>query len=233
MHATTLISNALRGAGVAPAAPATTRAICCLTGVETDCIPRSDLIGPSFTDTHAFLAPSSRWIGVDVFIAWRYGIRGEGKKRDMRPEANQCWFATSDKFEIVKKPEIREVVLDGSPDTPWSLWVTTSYKKHGSLRAPVNSGWRGFVGFDELVVDCRNQFNVWALWQYLNEALEDGISRTVIETLDCPVHQMRKVGIRRWQEFEFWARPIYQGGLYKLLTYLLPSKEERENEKTS
>lgn len=233
MHTTTLIAHALRSMGVAPATPNTEQATCCLTGETTLCIARKELLGPSFTDTHLLRAPASQFIGADVYIAWRYGHRAEGKRRDMRPEANQCWLATQKEFSIVRKPEIRECVLNGCASKPWALWVTTSYKKHGSLRAPVNSRRRGCVGFDELVVDCRDQVLVWQIWEQLNQALETGIGRTVIESLNCPPHIMQKVGIVKWLEFESWAKPLFQGGLYQLLTYLLPSQEERNAVQTT
>lgn len=227
MHATTLLAQAIRCFDDVPELPPTRKEVCCLTGRHTDCVPRAELIGQSFTDTHLFAAPSSAWIGADVFTAWRYGARGEGKNRDMRPEANQCWWCNGREFRIMRKADMRPIVLDGSPSTPWAMWITTGYKKHGSLRTPVNARKRGRVAFDELVIDCTNGEAVNATWARLNAALAAGITRAAIETLDCPQHIMREVGLPVWMEFEQWARPRFNGGLYRLLTYLLPSKEER------
>ena len=105
------------------------------------------------------------------------------------------------------------------------MWVTTSYKKHGSIRTPVNHRSRGAVGFDERIVDASNEDQVIEWWKRLNKALRDGISRSVIKTLDCRSLLLSKIGLSRWLDFDGWAKPIHKSSLYALLCYLLPSQE--------
>jgi hypothetical protein len=78
--------------------------------------------------------------------------------------------------------------------------------------------------------DCRNIVKVKEWYDVLNKTLHNEIGRSVIETLDITPWLINKVGLKIWFEFEKWARPKYMSALYKFLCYLLPSKEERNNE---
>jgi hypothetical protein len=176
-----------------------------------------------------FKANHSNMVSVDVWNAWGFGETKEGKSRAFCPERQACWWCDGKEFRIVRKPEMRKIVLDGSPTTPWAMWITTSYKKHGSVRARVNRAGFGVIAFDERLVDTSKDWLVNQWWENLNAALAAGISRTVIETLDCPAHIMRECTLPVWMAFEHWARPVHQSSLYALLCYLLPSKEERDN----
>lgn len=200
---------------------------CCITGAVGPCIPREHLIKPdTFCDQDKLRAPLSPLVSVDVWTAWRFGSRAEGKKKDMRPECNQSWWCDGREFRVLRRADVRELVLSGSPSTPWAMWVTTSYKKHGSLRAVVNTGQRGTVAFDEATVDCSDGAKVSEWWGRMNEFAHLGLGRGVQEQLVCPGWLMAKAGLRAWMEFEAWARPLYRTPLYALLCYLLPSKDE-------
>jgi hypothetical protein len=106
------------------------------------------------------------------------------------------------------------------------MWVTTSYKKHGSIRARVNFEPRGIIAFDELVVDAGDGDRVGEWWKMLTEAQRNGIWRSMMETGQCPAGLIGKIGLKTWMKFEAWARPRIRSPLYVLLLYLLPSKEE-------
>ncbi|MEN6492611.1 MAG: hypothetical protein ABFC85_11545 [Rectinema sp.] len=199
--------------------------VCCVTGERGRCLPRSTLILQSLTDLALFKAPSSPDVGVDVWTSWRYGWTTPGKKKDMRPEANQCWLVNAAGFQIVARRAIREIVLNGSPASPWAMWVTTAYKKHGSLRARVNYEPRGIVAFDELIIDTSAP-NVGEWWTIMTAAQKAGVRRTLQEDCSCPAGLMRKIGFSTWMKFEAWAKPKQQTPLYRLLCYLLPSREE-------
>jgi len=164
-------------------------------------------------------------VHVDVYRSWEFGYRKYGAKRDTHPERHACWWTNGREFRTVRKSDIREIILNGSPSIPWAMWVTTSYKKHGSIRTPVNHRSRGAVGFDERIVDASNEGQVIEWWERLNTALRDGIFRGVIETLDCRPLLISKIGLSRWLDFERWAKPIHKSTLYALLCYLLPSQE--------
>jgi hypothetical protein len=226
MHATTLIASAV--GALAPAIPCEPiNAICSVTGDLTKCIPRSEVLGDSFTNIDCLKAPESQFVGVDVFTAWNYGYKtAEDKKRLKCPERMSCWICDGNEFRELKRAEIRDIVLHGSPYKQWAGYVTTSYKKHGSLWAKVNNGPRGIWRFEMVDADCRSESKVLVLWDTMNKALKSGIGRSVIESLDMPTFLIKKIGLKIWIEYERWARPIYQSGLYQFIAYLLPSKKE-------
>jgi len=202
------------------------RDICCLTGLETDCVPVKQLITSSFTDGARFRAPSSAWIGLDVYQSWKYGFRGEGKKQYFCPERMSCWYVDDSQFQYqINKIRIRDVALKGGVP-PWAMWVTTSYKKHGSLRATLNNKLFGRVAFDNVVADCSDSIKTLEWYSRILDIQSKGFNRFILESLDCPVHVLKKNDHKEWDVFYRWAKPIYMSPLYKFLCYLLPSKEE-------
>jgi hypothetical protein len=225
-HACHLIASAIpeRDRPALPRAPV--EGLCAVTGTRGPCIPRGDVISDSNCDAFLFAAPASPVVHADVFIAWTFGDTKPGKKMASHPERQACWYCDGREFRIMNKVAMRPIVLDGSPASPWAMWVTTSYKKHGSVRSPVNAATRGRVGFDEIVVDCTDAAAVADSWARLRAAQDAGIPRPLIETLDIAPAHMAKLGWRVWREFETWARPRLRSPLYALLTYLLPSQEE-------
>ena len=137
-----------------------------------------------------------------------------------------CWWTDGETFREMRKAQIRELVLRGTTSKHWAGWVTTSYKKHGSLRSPVNNTPFGIWGFDDLQVRANDKDKVLAIWFKLRNAQNNGIGRTGIESLNIPVGIMLKVGMIFCNDFLAWARPVFQSPLYQFLTYLLPSQEE-------
>jgi hypothetical protein len=228
MHAVNLIARAVEASASAiPYKPV--NAICAITGQAGPCIPRKEVLGDSFTNLDALRAPESEFVGVDAFVAWSYGYKGrEDAKRLKFPERMSCWICDGHVFRELSRIEIRELVLHGVPYAQWAAYVTTSYKKHGSLWARVNTGTSGIWRFEMVDADCRNETKVREYWERMNAALNAGIWRSIIETLDIAPFILRRVGIKTWTEYERWAKPIYQSGLYRFVSYLLPSAEERE-----
>lgn len=199
-----------------PAAELTTRIDrCCITGVVGECVARKEVIQKSNCDQSWFAAPTSMWCSVDAALALSH-----------RPERSSCWWTDGEVFKSIKRLEIRALVLDGSPFMPWASWVTTSYKKHGSIRARVNHDARGIVAFDELVVDATDGQRVEEWWTILTTAQRAGIWRSMMESVQCPPGLIGKIGLSTWMEFEAWAKPRLRAPLYALLLYLLPSREE-------
>jgi len=233
MRAHNLISQALRKQGAAlPKLPATPRdSVCAVSGDVCACLPRKDVLGKSFTNTNLLTAPQSDFVGVDVYQAWYYGYKAqEGKKRDKRPERMSSWFCDGETFQELNRVDVRDKVFLPKMPRMWAGYATTSYKKHGSLLAPVNTGDRRFWLFEERQVDCSDMGTVELWWDRLNTALRAGIGRSVLETLECPPFVMAKVGLPTWLDFEQWARDKYQSALYAFLCYLLPSQEELKHE---
>lgn len=210
-----------------PEAPA--EGICCVLGTTEPTIHRHHAIQDSFTNLDLLRAGDSDRVSVR---AWRVLTHrtpaGEGKKRDGFPLMQSSWLCDrAGGLRLLQRTDVRALVLDGVAlsAAPWVGYVTTSYKKHGALRAPVNTGTSQRWLFELDIVDCSDRAQVAEWWRTLREAREAGIPRPVIETLDINVALLGK-HLARWTAFEAWARPRRQAPLYRFLTYLLPSMEE-------
>lgn len=224
MHACHLISSSVHDDIALPCEPVD--GVCAVTGTLGPCLPRELVVSSSNCDIYLFAAPTSRQVHVDVWRAWKYGVTKPGSKGASYPERQSCWWCDGRTFCTMTKPEMRKIVLNGSPSSPWSMWVTTSYKKHGSVRSPVNMASRGTVAFDDLTVVCSDEKVVSETWARLRGAQDAGIPRPLIERLDIAPGYMAKIGWQVWHEFEQWARPRMRAPLYQFMTYLLPSQEE-------
>ena len=235
MHATDLITACLTDDQKEPLPEAAQTGVCCVSGATTDTIARKFLFGSNFCDLNILTCPDSDRVGVNVWYAFQFGAygvdaeSGETKKRKKKPEMQACWWTDGETFREMGKAKIRELVLRGTTAKRWAGWVTTSYKKHGALRSPVNGTPFGIWGFDDLVVRANDKSAVLEMWRKLRNAQDNGIGRTGIETLDIPIPIMLKIGVPFCNEFLTWAQPRYQSPLYQFLTYLLPSQDELKN----
>ena len=235
MHATDLIAACLTDDQKEPLPEAAQTGVCCVSGATTETIARKHLFGSNFCDMNILACPDSNRVGVNVWYALQFGAygvdaeSGEAKKRKKKPEMQACWWTDGVTFREIGKAQIRELVLRGTTSKYWAGWVTTSYKKHGALRSPVNNTPFGIWGFDDLLVRANNQAVVLDMWRKLRDAQNNGISRTGIETLEIPIPVMLNVGMAFCNDFLTWARSRYQSPLYQFLTYLLPSQDEIKN----
>lgn len=220
MHAITLISRALRAHERCepPAEPVQGR--CCVTGEAGQCLPRSALLGRSFTDQHLLALPGSNMVSMEAWWALKHP-----------PERQSSWFCDGDVFQLLNRQGVRQLVLQGVTAEQWCAYVTTSYKKHGVLRAPVNTRGRQVWLFELLSVDCSDRDRVLLWWTKLNQFLRAGISRSFLTARAIPPGIALKLGIQLIADFETWAAPIFQDPLYQFLCYLLPSLEELRAEK--
>ncbi len=192
-----------------------TEGVCCVTGATCLTIDRGHVIKPSFTNLDLLRAPMSDRAGV---AAWRV--------MNHAPARQSLWMCDGTELRLLKRVDARALVLDGVAAPQWAGYVTTSYKKHGALRAPVNSGGRQVWLFEMLAVDCSDRAAVADAWARLRDAQDAGIPRPLIEALDVAPGYMAKIGWRVWRDFEAWARPRMLSPLYQFLAYLLPSQEE-------
>lgn len=227
MHSTTLISSALpkerRPALPEPPVLAT----CAVTGEETFCLQRKTVLGKSFTNQNVLACPTSEYVGIDVFYAWNYGYKtSPEKKREKKPERMACWFCDGTQFLELDKPNVRSLVLSPPISKQWAAYVTTSYKKHGSLFAPVNTGKTRIWLFETLLVDCSDTQKVTSWWERLRQAQDRGYGRTILETVICPPYLIAKYGVSTWLAFQAWATPKKTSTLYQFLCYLLLSRKE-------
>lgn len=233
MHPIHLIYSALKTSHKPlpplPSSPVT--AVCAVTGDEGWCVPRKAVLGSSFTNANLLAAPQSEFVSVAVLQVWEYGYKtAEDKQREKRPERMSSWFCDGATFEELDRQGVRAKVLQPEMPSIWTAYATTSYKKHGSLRARVNTDAQRVWLFEERLVDCSDMAKVQAWWGVLNTALRAGFGRTILETLDCPPYVMAKHGLAKWQAFEAWAHRKVNSALYAFLCYLLPSQEELKSE---
>ena len=131
---------------------------------------------------------------------------------------------------MLNRAEVRDIVIGEQYPPMWTGYVTTSYKKHGSLWARVNRGGRRFWRFEALDVDCTDHASLLKIWNRLNAEFRHGIGRKVLESLVCPPYLLKRIGVQHWLDFEKWSRPIVGAPLYRFLTYLLPSQKELQDE---
>jgi hypothetical protein len=224
MHAIDLLAGAMTDDRVPPHGLPVENGVCCITAGAGPTIPRRALLSKSFTDGTDLLAPGSDRVGLN---AWKAFMWNEPRgRRGFHPERMSSWLCTADRFTRLDRAGLRAAVLGDPPPAPWAGYATTSYKKHGALRAPVNTASTCLWLFETRVVDCSDRDRVARWWQELTGWQADGLSRPIIETLDCPIHVMRKIGYAAWMTFYDWAWPIHRGPLYAFLCYLLPSKKE-------
>jgi hypothetical protein len=188
--------------------------LCCVTGIECDTFPKSTGIKPSFTQLDLLLAPDSERIGVDAFKCLNY--------RPLR----SCWHVDESGLAEANKALARSVIFSESRQSPWAMYMTTSYKKHGVLRAPVNTGNQCRILFENVIADFSNRSEVKAWWDTLRAVQDAGLPRSVIESVDIDVYLINKLGWRMCEDFRAWATPKKASPLYQFLAYLLPSKEE-------
>ncbi len=189
--------------------------ICCVTGQSTATVPRKLVIKSSFTNLDCLRAPLSDRAGL---AAWRV--------LNYPPARQSSWICDGVTFRKLTRVDVRGLVLSGVSAEAWAGYITTSHKKHGVLWTPVNQGNRQVWLFETLLVDCTDRVAVADHWQRLRAAQDAGVSRPLMESLEIYPGYIEKVGWRNWTAFERWARPRLQSPLYRLLVYLLPSKEE-------
>lgn len=227
MHCVDLIHQAVDD-GHVPALPEEPQqGVCAVTGHECMTIPAKHLLGASFTQWDLLIRPDSDRVGVSVWAAWMYGWREQGKKRDYRPERMSSWVVSPDGFDLLSRQQVRSAVLGKMTlSSPWAGYATTSYKKHGSLLAPVNGPGQAVWLWETRRIDCSDSAMVIGWWEKLRYFQDAGIPRPVLESADPEPHLIRKIGVPMAMEFADWSSARVQSGLYQFLCYLLPSAEE-------
>ena len=220
MIATELVGKALLNMGLAEPLPQDAiMAVCCISGELCPCIERRLLIGESFTTQGTFMAPDSDHVSVNAWYAFKH-----------RPERAGNWFCDGEQFVSMNRAEVREKILLGFADQkrPWAMYVTTSFKKHGSLVAPVNQPGLFAVGFETEVAVCHQQ-----LVQIFNDDLlywqRSGIVRSDLQA--GRIMDTRQADTAAVIHFDRHAQGRRHMPLYKMLAYLLPWKDSADHSK--
>lgn len=217
MHTIHLIASAIASEAREQPPPPIEPGICAVSGEHASrCIHRRHLLGKSFTSQSLLRAPSSQHVSVDAWAALTY-----------RPERQSSWWCDGSMFTALNRAGVRSLIIDHPPSSPrWAGYITTSYKKHGALLAPINSGSRAVWQFELIRVDCSDRVTLLEWWQHLRRAQDQGISRAAMTSLEISPGILAHLGLPAWQAFREWAADKYRSALYSLLVYLLPSLEE-------
>lgn len=201
------------------------KAVCAITGHETDCIPRKYVISDGFTNQTLLEAGDSPYMSVAAFQSLKF-----------RPQRSS-WVVVKNESETVftplKRAGVRDVLMnefngidfwDGK--TIWACYASTTGKKHGALYAPINSGRSAFFAKDAERINCTDTAEVIDWYSRLDRYLRLGIGRKVLESLDGNRFLIKKIGLKLWNEFYSWASDKYRSTLWKFLIFLLPSQAE-------
>lgn len=191
---------------------------CCVTAAwEQQTIKREKKIARTFTNRNLFRAPYSSRISLAAVIALDY-----------RPARMSSWLVDEQQFVKLKRIEARASVLAG-PDAdqpPWAGYITTSYKKHGSLNTPINTKGKAVWNFEGVMTDCSDQEQVLAWYERMQSMRLAGYPRPCMEELSMSPGQVEKLGYIPWMRYCEWAESKINSPLYRLLCYLMPSEAE-------
>lgn len=221
MHAVELIAKAKKPDYQLPEKYAqleTAPGICCVTAVfEQQTIKREKKIARTFTNRNLFRAPYSPRISMAAVIALDY-----------RPQRMSSWLVDEKRFVKMRRVECRGSVLAG-PDVdqlPWAGYITTSYKKHGALSAPVNAPGQAIWNFEGVMTDCSDKEQVLSWYERMQGMRLAGYPRPCLDELSMSPGQMEKLGYAPWMRYCEWAEDKVNTPLYRLLCYLMPSEAE-------
>ncbi len=189
---------------------------CCITGETCLCVPRVDLIGESFTTQGIFKAPDSEWVSLDAWYAFKH-----------RPERASSWWTDGYEFRSLKRREawdlLTELCLIPS-DKAYALYVSKSFKKHGSLVSPVNTplSHQICVGFEAETIIARTiRFRQYMdsleRWRDNGIAREDIVKGYLMKTTKADPGVV--------QSFLNEAPLMRDTGLYRMLTSILPKMD--------
>lgn len=201
-----------------------TEQICSITGEMRQCIPIKYLFGSKFTN-HDILKIKSGFVSIEAYQAlkWKW-------------ERYSSWIVTENEIKLLGKSHAgenwrKEIInyIYQPPNCLWAGYITTSYKKHGALRTPVNGNSNIWLFEMDIVNINISKFDEY--YHTLLTMLKYGFGRPVLETLRCSAHIMKKCGFAEWFDFQVWALDKYKSPLYKFVCYLLPPQSELKNEK--
>lgn len=213
MHTVNLISQAIQEHHIA-LPTFSKKNVCCVTGLITECIPRTYLFSDAFTNINLLKAPGSFYVSIDAYQALKYPF-----------ERKSSWFCNKKQFIRLKRNEIYSFLLGYKKENleAWSGYITSSYKKHGALLTPVNNKNKHLWIFDDVLVDCSDTGKITRWYNRLSELHANGINKTAMLTLMPNLYGLKQIKLQAWLIFKEWASKLnrYKSGLYKLLVYTL------------
>jgi len=213
MHVIKLLSDAITALPDAPAIPSgAVKATCEATGLTTDCLLRKEVVSDNFTNQSRFNALGTGYISTMAYRVLKYKWERAGS-----------WICYPERFVRLKtKADLLEGVLEQDKPEPWAGYITTSYKKHGCLLAPVNANGGNMWLFETMIVNCNNQQKVEEWYNIIQEARNRGVTKQILLSLLPTATQIMRYGLLWWHGFAEWAKKRRSTPLYKLVVYLQP-----------
>jgi len=209
--------------------------ICSLCGAPDAEVPLGEAVSGAYMDHNLHTAPESDAVCCKCFTCF--------KDTNSRYRNIVAWETGGD---LVKKQRLREV-LEILPDQVpegerFFVAVTTSYKKHVWLKAPINSSTQRFqIQLDDKTVEIENHE------KFVKDLERTDLARAVFNRAELlgrdasflasqekvrqlPMHKIKKFGPRNWEALKRWMEPIQNTTYFEFLVYLSKKTELPEKQ---
>jgi CRISPR type IV-associated protein Csf1 len=153
------------------------------------------------------------------------------------------WLVNNEKMVWLKREDVWGVLLGSTPKIPFAMYVTTSWKKHGSFKARVNHDCnRFYVQFEETgVIFDRERWTAPARLMNLLYSIPKGeeekkqprslFTKEMIRTGIYDQRRIRAFGMEELLEIEAILDPIRKQPAFGLLVYALNQTKLGREEK--
>lgn len=195
---------------------------CALCGMQKGTIRKGDILGSGFTNWDKTRRPESESVCVHCWAC----LRSE-HARQLR---SSNWIATPGGMQFFKRNEIASHLF-GSKEIPFCFYVTTSFKKLGTVKVELQTNPGKFlVQFEEIPVffdaaDHKPIFDIITLFYSIPKEEEQKkqpksfFTKAEIETGNYKPHRIREFGIEDWHEFENVLQKWRGSSVFPLLIF--------------
>lgn len=209
------------GSPKAPIMPKTTKEeLCSFCGVHRGIIRKQDVFGSGFTNFDRCANNNSNAVCPYCY----HCLRSESKLRTSN------WIASRSGIRYFKRNEIADILFGGK-ETPFCLYITTSWKKIGVIKVVVNNNPYDFVvQFEEtpIAVDTNKFRELWATIQSLyscsveeqdKKLPKSFFTKAEIRTGQYQFHRIQAFGLLDWRTAESIIAPFRGTGILDLLLF--------------
>ena len=196
---------------------------CCLCGIHEGVYDRKRSIKTGFTDFAYLKAPESQAICPACASVFTEPLL----KR-------KSWIVFPDRIEYLPR-DVLWTLLFGwrSDETPFAIYITTSWKKHGSFKTRINYSWtKYYVQFEQVGLEFEP-----ALWRAVGQTMElfysipkqeehkkqpkSFFTKDQIRTGVYPQYRVRAFGLKAFEEAEGLLAPVRTQSAFPMLVFAL------------